>query len=606
MKFRLLILYCFFWQIGYTQILTRGPYLTKATQHSVVIHWQTDIASTSKVRFGIDSTNLNNTFANIAYNSDHSIELTGLQADTKYYYSIETTNLLLLQGNDLYFKTLPMTNAAYAKPIRFWAVGDMGKQTANQIQVRETFKKYVDTNYVDGWIMLGDNAYENGTQSDYQAGFFNYYQQDITRHTVLWPVIGNHDYANNLIYRQTHQIPYFDIFDLPQQAECGGVASNTERYYSFNYGNVHIVNLDSYGLELVNGNYYGLSDTVFSPQVLWLKNDLQQNQLPWVIVNFHHPPYTMGTHNSDTELDLGAIRNNLIPILERYNVDLVLNGHSHTYERTKLIKGHFGLENSFDSVNHNQQNGSGLYDGSNNSCPYVKNTTSATVADSGSLYAVVGSGSAIPQAPQTTWPHDAMYYSNYADNGSLVLLIEGNKLEGTWISTDVNQVVKDKFYLFKQVNQHHVIYAQLPATIQVKASWKADKYIWSHGDSTQTSSILFSSDSMVVVTDLLGCLSDTFQIKDSSLITIVNLAKQNFQCKVYPNPLTTSSYIEVPSSGNYQLNFFDQVGRLILQDKIKIEGTAYPLKIQDKLPKGLYYLRISNKQSQVFTTKIVL
>ncbi len=588
------------------QLLIRGPYLTKATSHSIVVQWQTDIATTSKIRFGISPANLNNTFTNIAYSIDHKIELTGLQPETMYYYSIETATLSLLQGSDLYFKTLPIADAAYSKPIRFWAVGDMGKQTQQQIQVRESFKQYVDTNYVDGWIMLGDNAYETGSQTDYQAGFFNYYQNDITRHIVLWPALGNHDYANDLTFRENHQIPYFDIFDLPQHGECGGVASNTEQYYSVDYGNVHLVNLDSYGLELVNGNYYGLADTAFSPQVQWLRNDLLQNQLPWVIVSFHHPPYTMGTHNSDAELDLAAIRTNLIPILERYNVDLVLNGHSHTYERSRLMKGHVGLESSFDSVHHNLQFGSASYDGSNNSCPYVKNATSATVADSGSLYAVVGSGSAIPQSPQLTWPHDAMYYSNFVDNGSLVLLVEGNKLEGTWISNDMNQVVKDKFYIFKQVNQLHELYVNFPATISLKASWKADKYVWSHGDSTQTCSILFYSDSMVIVTDMYSCLADTFLIKDSSVLTSIQYVEQKFQCKVIPNPLTSTSWLELPGSGQYQLNLINPLGKLVWHEKIQVEQPKYQLPLKDKLPQGVYYLRIVNTKSQAYTVKIVL
>ena len=60
--------------------------------------------------------------------------------------------------------------------------------------------------------MLGDNAYPNGEDAEFQNGFFNYFQQSITKNTVLWPATGNHEYANDYTRRQTHNIAYFDIF----------------------------------------------------------------------------------------------------------------------------------------------------------------------------------------------------------------------------------------------------------------------------------------------------------------------------------------------------------------------------------------------------------
>jgi len=75
----------------------------------------------------------------------------------------------------------------------------------------------------------------------------------------------------------------------------------------------------------------------------WLKSDLAATAQEWIIVYFHHPPYTHGSHNSDSESDLISIRTNWVPILEAYGVDLVLSGHSHVYERTMLINGHYGV-----------------------------------------------------------------------------------------------------------------------------------------------------------------------------------------------------------------------------------------------------------------------
>jgi hypothetical protein len=97
--------------------------------------------------------------------------------------------------------------------------------------------------------LLGDNAYENGLDAEYQSNFFNIYQGSLTKNHVLWPSPGNHDYANNSARQADHNIAYYDVFSLPTNGQAGGIASNTEAFYSYNYGNIHFVALDSYGWE---------------------------------------------------------------------------------------------------------------------------------------------------------------------------------------------------------------------------------------------------------------------------------------------------------------------------------------------------------------------
>ncbi len=58
----------------------------------------------------------------------------------------------------------------------------------------------------------------------------------------------------------------------------------------------------------------------------WLESDLVLNDKPWLIAIWHHPPYTKGSHNSDTEGGLIDMRQNALPILEAWGVDLVLTG----------------------------------------------------------------------------------------------------------------------------------------------------------------------------------------------------------------------------------------------------------------------------------------
>ena len=111
--------------------------------------------------------------------------------------------------------------------------------------------------------------------------------------------------------------------------------SETEHFYSFNYANIHFISLDSI---TANRRPDGRMAT-------WLAKDLAAVTATWTIVLFHHPPYTKGSHDSDSKTDsggrLGDMRRNLLPILEEGGVDLVLCGHSHSYERSFLLDGHY-------------------------------------------------------------------------------------------------------------------------------------------------------------------------------------------------------------------------------------------------------------------------
>ena len=71
-----------------------------------------------------------------------------------------------------------------------------------------------------------------------------------------------------------------------------------------------------------------------SPMAIWLRSDLAVTTNRWLVAFWHHPPYTKGSHDSDAEAELIEMRQNIVPILEAGGVDLVLSGHSHSYERS--------------------------------------------------------------------------------------------------------------------------------------------------------------------------------------------------------------------------------------------------------------------------------
>jgi hypothetical protein len=188
------------------------------------------------------------------------------------------------------------------------------------------------------------------------------------------------------------------------------LASGTEAYYSFNYANVHFICLESNDatFRATGGN-----------MATWLTNDLNANTQRWTIVYFHHPPYSCGSHNSDTETELIQMRTNIIPILENKKVDLVLSGHSHSYERSMMLKGHYGVESTFNAATMAVNAGSGIYPAS-----YTKSSPSFN----GTVYAVCGVSGQIG-ATSAGWPHNAMYSSTVAVYGSLVIDVLGDRLD---------------------------------------------------------------------------------------------------------------------------------------------------------------------------------
>ena len=171
---------------------------------------------------------------------------------------------------------------------------------------------------------------------------------------------------------------------MPTKGEAGGVPSGSESYYAFDYGNVHVVSSDSYGKLSDGKRMYEAG----GGQIDWLWRDLPANKLPWTVVFWHHPPYSKGSHDSDTEKLMVDIREQLLPVLEEFKVDLVFCGHSHVYERTQPIKGHFGSDDSFDAAKH-------IISGAT---PDKPNDYKPGPAGQGMIYIVAGSGGAVRRA----------------------------------------------------------------------------------------------------------------------------------------------------------------------------------------------------------------
>ena len=406
--------------------LTRGPYLQLGTPSSVTVRWRTDAPSNSRVSYGLSSTGLASVADDAILTTEHVVTVPGLSPGTKYFYAVGSTTAALAGGDaNHFFVTAPAVGSQ--RPTRIWVLGDAGTGLAGQTRVRDAYYAFTGSTHTDLWLQLGDNAYDTGTDPEYQAKVFDVYQE-MLRKSVTWPTIGNHDTAQSATPPAT--LPYFQMFSLPTTAQAGGVASGTKNYYSFNFGNIHFVCLDSMASSRVAG----------SAMLSWLQNDLAANSKDWLIAYWHHPPYSKGTHDTDFDAIGTEMRQNVLPILENYGVDLVLSGHSHVYERSYLIDGHYGLSTTFTNAM-KKNGGSGR---PSETGPYNKPLLGPS-GRQGAVYTVAGSSGNVGTG---TLNHPAMFVSMSA-LGSIVLDVNDSQLNAKFLND--SGVVADNFSIVKGV-----------------------------------------------------------------------------------------------------------------------------------------------------------
>lgn len=434
-----------------SQTITRGPYMQTPTDHSNIFLWRTNVNTTATVWYGLDPNNLTNSQTSTANVTNHTVEISNLQPYTKYFYAVGYGNTQLAGGDSShYFITAPLPYTE--QNIRIWATGDFGKGNQGQIDTKQSFENFTRSENIDPdvWIWLGDNVYDDGKDSEYQTKVFNLPgYSDIFSWLPFWPSPGNHDY--NEVWDQNglfgvpytlnnindHDGPYFDLVDVPEQAEAGGYQSTNEVYYSFDYGNTHFLSL--------NSEVYNISNnTVLNQMISWIHTDLTQNDKDWVVAYWHQPPYTNGSHSSDDAWEdvMKDMREKILPVLESYDVDLVVCGHSHVYERSKLLHGHYDYSNTLtpamvlNNTNGNRAQGNA----------YTKNTFATT--PQGTVYAVVGNSGSSESGINNTHPVMEYTFSGSGSYGSLIMDIYKNELRGKYLSS--SGTILDDFSIVKQ------------------------------------------------------------------------------------------------------------------------------------------------------------
>lgn len=271
----------------------KGPYLQKLEQTEMTIVWESDTTYSGKVFCG-KGEELNKTAETTKAAKIQKVVLRNLEPETEYSYQVEVNGFKSPKHS---FRTAVKRGS----PFSFAAYGDNKNGPFNHKKIAELILKYKPLFVANN----GDLVERGYVYKQWEKLFFTP-AHDMMAEIPLVPAIGNHE--RNAEY-------YYNYFCLP----------DNKAWHSFDVNGAHFV--------IVNTEPKYLFDS--DEQMNWLKKDLEKNKATWTFVFEHVPPFTSGGNYYAN--DRIAVKNLLHPIYEKYNVDMVICGHDHHYERSKPV-----------------------------------------------------------------------------------------------------------------------------------------------------------------------------------------------------------------------------------------------------------------------------
>lgn len=246
--------------------------------------------------------------------SVHTVKLTQLMPGTDYQYRVGSEK----NWSDWHSFKTEAQDAGVFKAIIF------GDSQSSDYDVWEKTAQAAWQSHADAsfFMNMGDLV-DIGSHYDQWKSWFNGGAGMLTAIPVA-PISGNHEnYLPGGTFAPASL--YLALFSLPEN----GPEGLEGQAYSFDYGNVHFIALDSQEQELDS----------FEPQLIakqqkWLEQDLKATQKPWKIVIVHRSLFKNNSSGAPNE-----IGERLLPIIDSYGVDIVFSGHIHTYGRTVALYG---------------------------------------------------------------------------------------------------------------------------------------------------------------------------------------------------------------------------------------------------------------------------
>lgn len=203
-------------------------------------------------------------------------------------------------------KSPPIVDLSHAN--RFIFVGDTGTGKREQYQVAKGMTSFCSSHVCDFGLLLGDNIYEKGVKSvedkQWQSKFEKPYK-DIP--FKFYAALGNHDHYGSWQAQVAYTSPKWSM---------------PARYYKIKLESASIYVLDT--------------QVIDQSQADWLDASLQADDSKIVIVAGHHPVYSYGSHGDTKEM-----KKIILPVLQKHEVDLYLNGHDHDLQVIRRDGMHF-------------------------------------------------------------------------------------------------------------------------------------------------------------------------------------------------------------------------------------------------------------------------
>lgn len=260
--------------------------------------------------------------------------ITNLTPGTRYNYKIMFGEYWYFSGD---FMTPPVDNATETT---FYAYGDTRTQPADHNDVVHVLRHdAVDNGMADirqtFVLHTGDFVHRGLDDSYWDNDYFAYRHYVSTNEFLasfpIMPAIGNHEFKDSDGTVDMDAYRFRALWPNPLYP-TPAKGSTQSYYYSFDYGPVHISIIDPYSISYAPG----------SAQYEWLQSDLENTAKQWKIVVCHHPFYDAGSGSPKGDVgnyaDTRTLQSDIQPLLEKNNVQLVLQGHRHYYSHS-IVNG---------------------------------------------------------------------------------------------------------------------------------------------------------------------------------------------------------------------------------------------------------------------------
>jgi hypothetical protein len=179
---------------------------------------------------------------------------------------------------------------------------------------------------VDFLITLGDQVESNNNVERSEREYAAFLAPDYLRNVALAPNLGNHDVTAD-IYKQHYNLP--NVSAAHGQSANGG-DSNVGNDYWYSYNGVLFMGVNS------NNTGAATHDSFIASAIAGFKAANGGADPAWKVVTLHHSPYSGATHAVS---DARTHRLNFSPLFAKYDIDVVLGGHDHSYVRSYMMGG---------------------------------------------------------------------------------------------------------------------------------------------------------------------------------------------------------------------------------------------------------------------------